>query len=319
MENSIFVCIFDFMDNFRCHKLIDCSLCPHTGSEVFTRLTMPKGFVHPRVKQKRNIILFLLEGSLWVDSREYPDTVLRKDQFILQSVGSEWEYRMLEPTDAILYQFDELSNVCDERFRKLADLPDPPLRHEPMEMCPPMRLFIEGMRFYIDSELACSKFIEAKKKEFIFILQGYYPLRTLKLFYHPLLAYENSFRYFVEQNYLKVKTVEEFARLGNYSVASFRRLFKTVFNESAYQWILKRKCTHILQDLNDRHLSISEIAYRYGFEDLSHFSHFCKASFGKSPRMLRAEAEQRTRAGLPDSDYPAIDFPDDAGNVASLY
>lgn len=292
------------MNDIRCQKLIDCAHCPFSESEVFTRLDFPKGLVYPRKKQKRNVILFVLEGEIRIDSKEYPDTVVGANQFILQAVGSEIEGKALQNTEAILYQFDELTNVCDHRFKKLADLPEPPLHYDPMEMCAPLRLFMESMRIYIESDLICRDFIEAKRKEFIFILLSYYPLRTLKVFYHPVLAYENSFRYFVQQNYLRVKTVEEFAQLGHYSVASFRRLFKTVFNESAYQWMLKQKSNRILKTLQDKKLSISEIAYQFGFDDLSHFSHFCKTSFGKSPRAIRTEAENRIGPELPDSDYP---------------
>lgn len=224
-----------------------------------------------------------------MNSNEYPDTVVRENQFILQAIGSEIEFKVIQPAVLILYEFDELTSVCDERFKKLADLPDPPLYHTPMDTCDPMRVFMEGMNIYIESDMICRDFIEAKRKEFIFILISYYPLKILKVFYHPILAYENSFRYFVKQNYLRVKTVEEFAQLGNYSVASFRRLFKNVFNESAYQWMIKQKSQNIYYELQNSKLSISEIAYKYSFEDLSHFSHFCKSCFGKSPRAIRKQ------------------------------
>ncbi|WP_234367841.1 helix-turn-helix transcriptional regulator [Parabacteroides pacaensis] len=276
------------MNNIRCQKLIDCSHCPHAERDVFTYVFLPKGLIYPRTKQRRNAILFLLEGELWLDSKEYPHTVVHENQFVLQPIGSEIEYKILQNTKAILYEFDDLTNVCNERFNKLADLPDPPLYHLPMDMCQSMRIFMDGMQVYIESDMICKEFIEAKRKEFIFILLSYYPLKVLKIFYHPVMAYENSFRYFIMQNYLKVKTVEEFAQLGNYSVATFRRVFKSVFNESAYQWMLKKKSTNILHEIQHTKLSISEIAYKYGFEDLSHFSHFCKSYFGKSPRALRS-------------------------------
>lgn len=280
------------MSNIRCQKLIDCSNCPYSESDIFTYLLLPKGLIYPRSKHKRNSILFLLKGEILFNSNEYPNTIIKQNQFVLQPIDSEFEYKVLQPAEAILYRFDSLMNVCDERFSKLADLPDPPLHYTPMEMCTPMNIFMEGMKVYIESDMICREFLEVKRKEFIFILLSYYPLKVLKIFYHPILAYENSFRYFVQQNYLKVKTVEEFAQLGNYSVATFRRLFKNVFNESAYQWMLKQKSTHILYELQNKKLSISEIAYKYGFEDLSHFSHFCKSSFGKSPRVLRSQGNE---------------------------
>lgn len=280
------------MNNIRCQKLIDCSSCPHSVPDVFSRLTLPKGLIYPRTKTKRNAVVFMLKGEVLLRSYEYPETSLRANQFALFAIGSDVEYKVLQDTDAILYQFDELTSICEERFKKLVDLEEPPLHQDPIEMCAPMRYFMEGMCLYIDSDMMCREFIEAKRKELIFILLSYYPLKQLKVFYHPVLAYENSFRYFVQQNFLKVKTVEELAQLGNYSVATFRRIFKNIYNESAYQWMLKHKSAQVLHELRHTKLSISEIAYKFGFDDLSHFSHFCKSSFGKSPRALRKETSE---------------------------
>lgn len=106
---------------------------------------------------------------------------------------------------------------------------------------------------------------------------------------HPLSKYVNSFQYFVIQNYKKVKTVEELAQLGGYTLSTFRRIFNNVFHEPVYEWMLARRKEGILDDLNNSKCSISEICYKYGFESLPHFSNFCKKSFGASPRNLRRQ------------------------------
>jgi AraC-like DNA-binding protein len=88
------------------------------------------------------------------------------------------------------------------------------------------------------------------------------------------------------QNYEKVKNVEEFAHLGGYSTSTFRRLFKNMFHVPAYEWILDKKREGILSDLRgDERLAV--LTERYGFETPSHFAHFCKSSFGDTPRSLR--------------------------------
>lgn len=104
---------------------------------------------------------------------------------------------------------------------------------------------------------------------------------------HSLSQYTTSFQYFVLQNYMKVKTVEEFARLGGYTVTTFRRIFSSVFHEPVYEWMLDRCKEGIIYELHHTTASISEICYKYGFESLPHFSNFCKKCFGASPRNLR--------------------------------
>ena len=104
---------------------------------------------------------------------------------------------------------------------------------------------------------------------------------------HPLSKYASSFECFVYQNYKKVKTVEEFAKLGGYSQTTFRRIFDNVFHEPVYEWMLSRRKEEIIYELQNTEATISEICYKFGFESLPHFSNFCKKSFGTSPRSIR--------------------------------
>ena len=92
---------------------------------------------------------------------------------------------------------------------------------------------------------------------------------------------------FSGQQYKKVKTVEELAQLGGYTISTFRRIFNSVFHEPVYEWMLARRKENVLDDLQNSECTISEICYKYGFESLPHFSNFCKKSFGASPRNLR--------------------------------
>ena len=161
-------------------------------------------------------------------------------------------------------------------------------------MVPPIQLFIEGMKLYLNDDLRCSGLMQAKRSEMVYLLNCYYPIKELAAFYAPIYRYSHSFQYFVMQNYQKAKDVETFAQLGGYSVPTFRRIFKDTFGEPAYQWMLKRKCQDIHNDLIMTELSISEICYKYGFESLSNFSHFCRANCGQSPRSIRSLKDENT-------------------------
>ena len=133
---------------------------------------------------------------------------------------------------------------------------------------------------------------ESQADGVVFPAQLLYTLKEIANFYAPIYRYSQTFRYFVMQNYLKAKDVESFAQLGGYSTTTFRRLFKETFGEPAYQWMTKKKCLDIQNDLITTNASISEICYKYGFESLSNFSHFCRANFGKSPRAIRNERDE---------------------------
>ena len=143
---------------------------------------------------------------------------------------------------------------------------------------------------YLKEQIPCGKLIEIKCQELVYILTCYYPLPQLSIFFYPISRYTESFHYFVMQNYDKVKNVEDFAHFGGYTTTTFRRLFKNMYGEPVYEWILNKKREGILNDLQHTKQKITEISQRYGFDSLSHFAHFCKASFGDSPRALRSRA-----------------------------
>lgn len=58
-------------------------------------------------------------------------------------------------------------------------------------------------------------------------------------------------------------------------------------------WIRERRLEHCRSDITDPRLadwSITDIAFRWGFSDSSHFSHCFRNEFGVSPRQLRIQA-----------------------------
>ena len=57
--------------------------------------------------------------------------------------------------------------------------------------------------------------------------------------------------------------------------------------------MLKKKREDIQNDLTTTEMSISEISYKYGFESLSNFSHFCRTNFGQSPRAIRTQRGEK--------------------------
>lgn len=143
---------------------------------------------------------------------------------------------------------------------------------------------------YLGEQMPCGAFIDLKCQELMYLIICYYPIPQLSKFFYPISSYTESFQYFVMQNYEKVKNVEEFAHLGGYTTTTFRRLFKNMYGVPVYEWILSKKREGILEDLQHTKQRITEISNRYGFDSLSHFAHFCKASFGDSPRALRTRA-----------------------------
>lgn len=281
------------MSDIRCQKYTDCASCQHYQKQLFKYRSYPKGMFVPKERCSQNTIYFLVNGKVEANSEEHPNTILVDGQFILQPIGSRVEFRILEATECILYLFEQPQKICQDRFNKGVEIAaESVIAPITMEMCFPLRLFVNGLKMYLENELLCMEFLEAKQTELSFLLNCYYPLKDLAAFYAPIYRYSRTFSYFVMQNYMKAKDVEAFAQMGGYSTSTFRRIFKETFGEPAYQWMLKKKSQDILNELTTTDLSISEICYKNGFESLANFSHFCKTNFGKSPRSLRSETKE---------------------------
>ena len=253
--------------NSCCSRQIDCALCPKTSQGVLIYSQYPKGQHFPAEKCTQNCIIFILKGELLVNSEEYPGTTLQARQCILQAIGSKVELLALTDVEYFTYRFTELPLLCEERYKDILERAYAPLTYTPLPIIPKLeRLFGDLTEYFREQPNTCSRYLDVKCQEIIYILTCYYPIQQVSTFFYPISTYTESFHYFVMQNYDKVKNVEEFAHLGGYTTTTFRRFFKNMYGVPVYEWILDKKREGILNDLQHTKQRISTISTRYGFD-----------------------------------------------------
>jgi hypothetical protein len=250
--------------------------------------------------------MFLLKGEALVNSEEYAGVTLHAGEFILQAVGSKYEVLAMTDVECVCYRFSQPESFCEGRFQHIVKDVVPPLIFFPLKICSELNFFLEASKSYLVEGKICRELLQFKQKELAFILWRYYSDYELSMLVHTLSKYTDSFQYFVLKNHDKVKTVEEFAELGGYTVTTFRRIFTSVFHQPVYEWMQERRKEGILYELRHTNFTISEICYKYGFESLSHFSNFCKKNFGLSPRNLRKEVEKPSLSAAQDSMFLSV-------------
>jgi AraC-like DNA-binding protein len=91
----------------------------------------------------------------------------------------------------------------------------------------------------------------------------------------------------MEANYVYNLSLEEFARLTQRSLASFKREFKSLYNTSPGKWLIQKRLDYACMLIHNSAKNINEIAFESGFENTTHFSRVFKAKFGHSPLHLR--------------------------------
>jgi len=256
---------------------------------------LKKGFHYPVSRCEQNMMIFLLKGTLLVNSKEYAGVTMKEGQFILQGIGSKLEVLAMTDVECIVYRFNQPILICEEKYNNAIQTAILPLIYAPLDILPPLNYYLTSVSTYVDDEVMCGKLFDMKQKELNIILSSYYSDRELATLYHSISFYTTSFHYFVMRNYEKAKTVEDLAHLGGYNVNTFRRIFKNMFNEPAYEWMLKRRSEAIKDDLTQNDIPISEICARHGFDSFSHFSNFCRTNLGDSPRAIRKESEDNCK------------------------
>jgi len=89
------------------------------------------------------------------------------------------------------------------------------------------------------------------------------------------------------QNLDRRLSMEELARTACMSRAKFFTKFKELFGQTPAKLLMDLRLKKAQQFLNETDLSISEIAFRCGFENLSHFNVAFKKDTGKTPSQYR--------------------------------
>lgn len=94
---------------------------------------------------------------------------------------------------------------------------------------------------------------------------------------------------FMEGNYDKPMSVEDFAKKSGNSLTSFKRHFNKVFNDSPKNWINRKRIEKAQYLLKNSKLNITEICFIVGFNNLSHFIKLFKQTVGCTPNAYKSK------------------------------
>jgi len=154
-----------------------------------------------------------------------------------------------------------------------------------------MSAYIESLLPYFYAETKPSEeLLELKFRELLLNILSNPENQQLNNYLHQLtMSRADNLRQTMEANCLFNLTLENYARLNNLSLSSFKRHFFSVFHMSPGQWLLRQKLDYAHKLLLTSDRSISEICFESGFEDSTNFSHVFKKKFGESPLKFRAK------------------------------
>jgi AraC-like DNA-binding protein/quercetin dioxygenase-like cupin family protein len=92
---------------------------------------------------------------------------------------------------------------------------------------------------------------------------------------------------FVGENFQKEMTLEEIAGRVNMTEPAFCRYFKRLTGKTFTQFVNEVRIAHACRLLSDEKLSIADVSFESGFNNLSHFNKQFRLVTGASPREFR--------------------------------
>ncbi len=163
-----------------------------------------------------------------------------------------------------------------------------------LEMEPALETYFHSIIHYLhNGAITDSKLLELKLDELflhIFIQPQH---RRLAAYLATLSANAHyKVRQVVEENFASNLKLEDYARLCNTSLSSFKRQFLKIYGEAPGKWLLNRRMDLAGRLLRCTQENVNDIAYHCGFESPSHFIRVFKQHFGQTPGRYREEARR---------------------------
>ena len=95
---------------------------------------------------------------------------------------------------------------------------------------------------------------------------------------------------FIEDNLLNDVTVESVGKAINYAPSSFQNIFSAITGYSVGEYVRFRRLTCAVEDLSEGRLTVTDIAFKYGYENVESFSRAFKKLFQMSPSNFKRDA-----------------------------
>ncbi len=155
-----------------------------------------------------------------------------------------------------------------------------------------LKLFFETVATYFSQDLSPSvHLLKLKFKELVLqILTTDFNTPLKKYFLSTLKESKENIESVMRKNLLFNLTIEDYAKLCNRSLSSFKRDFKQTFGISPLQWLIEERLKYAKTRLLTTDESINDIAFHSGFETTPHFIRSFKKHYGLSPLRFRRQA-----------------------------
>jgi AraC family transcriptional regulator, exoenzyme S synthesis regulatory protein ExsA len=234
-----------------------------------------------------HLLLVVLDGFYNINHNEQRYS-LQKNQMVLLKKAISIKYE--KSGDFMMFFLKE--NFLKEfvQHLKIHEIPKDEL--VPVSVIPvDERLigFIESLKPYMNEKNSIDEYLIKIK-----MIELLYDLGNInRNLLHQLLQLNNQTRqnlgWVLENNYMNPVTLKDLAYLSGRSLSGFKRDFSFQYNMPPSQWIRERRLAKAKELLTKTEMTVTDICFESGFENVSHFSRLFKEHYGYSPSTYRKD------------------------------
>lgn len=154
-----------------------------------------------------------------------------------------------------------------------------------------LKPYIENLLLYFDNpEIVDEEVIILKVKELLNLLYKINSNNIRDLLHDMFTPHNYDFKHIINKNIYEDLSTEELAHLCNLSLSSFKRKFRTVFNDTPATYIKSKRLDKAAQLLLISKDRIIDICFECGFSNVDSFSKSFKQKYDSSPSAYRKKA-----------------------------
>ncbi len=244
---------------------------------------------------RHNEVVFFMEGRLRFIFNDLPDYEGMKGQMLFLPAGGHYSFQALVSTTVIVFRIDEPIRFCyNFSVEKLYKSGEDDT-HKPHACCfgaleinTRIWHFLDGISDCLNDGVRCRSFFDLKIKEFFLLLRMYYSKEDIYDFLYLILSGDTAFSEYVRLRWHRFRNVEEFADSMHMTTRQFSTKFKTIFGQTAYNWMKERRTKIVYEELITTSKPVKQVAFENGFGTVSQFTKFCKKELGKTPTDIRS-------------------------------
>lgn len=145
----------------------------------------------------------------------------------------------------------------------------------------------DTLKLYLEDKPKFSdELISLKLKELMLLILSTKSKDNFISFCQNLTLDKSDLKSFMEGNFEKDLSTNEFAKLSGRSLSGFKSEFKSVFNETPMQWILRKRVEKGKFLIHELGYDVGSAALSVGFKTHAHFSRVYKKQFNKNPSLI---------------------------------